>query len=415
MKNHVNFKWLIILSCCSVFLLHAGYGLAGCPEIPASILSGLNDVIGKQGQIKEKIASALLGVGKNLVLENTRGSKEVAAYKKAAASVVFVMTNKGFGSGSIIDGEGHVITNWHVVENFAQAVVIFKPKGSAELKKELAFVAKVIKVDKARDLALLKINMRPKKLPHFQLGASSALSVGMDVNAIGHPKGQVWTYTKGFISQIRPGYTWTTEDGVAHKAEVIQTQTPINPGSSGGPLFDNQGRLIGINSFRFPGEALNYAVAVNEIKAFLRREKKQKVNVAQPSDKLQCREVYSTNEQGWNNIYGCYLKNRNPPPDFWIVYRKPNKLAYIAVDSKSAGHIDTIVVGEKEEGGSLWYFMDTDCDGIVDLIGHQYPGKNEIGSFKRPSKKIHIFMLAKKLRLALRRKIIPYPTLKVCQ
>jgi S1-C subfamily serine protease len=189
-----------------------GHAFDQCPELPATLFSGLNDVTGRQGNIEKRISSALLEVGKNLILENTRGPKEVAAYKKAAASVVFVMTKKVFGSGSIIDGRGHVITNWHVVKDSPEVVVVFKPKDSAELKKELAFTAKIIKINKICDLALLKINKPPKNLPHFQLGASKALSVGMDVHAIGHPKGGIWTYTKGFISQIRKGYEWTTED-----------------------------------------------------------------------------------------------------------------------------------------------------------------------------------------------------------
>ena len=416
MKKHVGLKCLIVIACCFMFLPQNGNAFDKRPELPAGLFSGLSDMTGRQGNIEERISSALLGVGKNLILENTRGPKEVAAYKKTAASVVFVMTKKSFGSGSIIDRRGYVITNWHVVKDFPEVVVIFKPKDSAELKKELAFTAKVIKINKICDLALLKINTPPKNLPHFQLGASNTLSVGMDVHAIGHPKGEIWTYTKGFISQIRSGYKWTTKDNFVHKAKVIQTQTPINPGSSGGPLFDNQGRLIGINSFLVPGGALNYAVAVEEVKAFVRKEKKQKSDKAQSTRKPRCPETYDTTGQGWDNIYGCYFKSTKPPPDFWLVYRKRNKSpAYFALDSKGTGRIDTVVLSEKKKQGNLWYYKDTDCDGIVDLIGHQYPGEKKISSYKKPSKKISIFNLARELDSAFKSKKIPYPTFKVCQ
>ena len=181
-------------------------------------------------------------------------------------------------------------------------------------------------------------------------------------------------------------------------------------------MFDNQGRLVGINSFLVPGGALNYAVAVEEVKAFLRKGKKQKSDKAQSTQKSRCTETYDTTGQGWNNVYGCYYNSTNPPPDFWLVYRNRNKPpAYFALDSKGVGHIDTVILSEKKNRENLWYFMNTDCDGIVDLVGHQYPGEGKIDSYKRPSKRIGIFNLAKELDIAFKSKKIPYPTFKVCQ
>ena len=227
-------------------------------EIPESFISGLDSVAASQDGVQAHVSSALMKVGKNLVLEDTRGAKEVSAYRKAAPAVVFVISkNKAFGSGVVIDKKGSIITNWHVVKDLPNVVVVFKPKNSAELKKELAFTAQVTGIDKKRDLALLKINTPPKNLSYMKLGNSSSLAVGQDVHAIGHPKGEIWTYSKGFVSQIRSNYEWTSKEGATHRATVVQTQTPISPGNSGGPLFDDKGNLIGINSFQFPGESLN--------------------------------------------------------------------------------------------------------------------------------------------------------------
>ena len=228
------------------------------PEISESLISGLDNLATAQDGMQANVSSALTKVGKNLVLEDTRGAKEVSAYRKVAPAVVFVISkDKAFGSGVVIDAEGNIITNWHVVGDAPNVVVVFKPKNSAELKKELAFTAQVKKIDKRRDLALLKINTPPKNLSYMKLGNSSNLDVGQDVHAIGHPKGEIWTYTKGFVSQIRSNYKWTSQEGSTHRATVVQTQTPISPGSSGGPLFDDKGDLIGINSFQFKGESLN--------------------------------------------------------------------------------------------------------------------------------------------------------------
>jgi hypothetical protein len=81
---------------------------------------------------------------------------------------------------------------------------------------------------------------------------------------------ETWTYTKGIISQVRLGYEWQPDpSGTKHVADVIQTQTPISPGNSGGPLISDGGRLIGVNSFKKDGEALNFAVSVGEVEKFL--------------------------------------------------------------------------------------------------------------------------------------------------
>ena len=94
----------------------------------------------------------------------------------------------------------------------------------------------------------------------------------MDVHAIGHPTGEAWTYTTGVISQYRQAYEWQVEDDpIKHRADIIQTQTPINPGSSGGPLFGDSSSLIGVNSFKAGGEGLNFAVSVDEVRKFLAR------------------------------------------------------------------------------------------------------------------------------------------------
>jgi len=386
------------------------------PEIPESLISGLDSLTTAQDGMQAHVSSALMKVGKNLVLEDTRGAKEVSAYRKVAPAVVFVISkDKAFGSGVVIDAEGNIITNWHVVGDAPNVVVVFKPKNSAELKKELAFTAQVKKIDKRRDLALLKINTPPKNLSYMKLGNSSNLDVGQDVHAIGHPKGEIWTYTKGFVSQIRSNYKWTSQEGATHRATVVQTQTPISPGSSGGPLFDDKGDLIGINSFQFKGESLNYAVAVNEVKSFLSSKKRKKSKAGKSSPKLRCTVSYDTTGRGWKDIQGCYLKSSSSVPDFWVVYRNPQEhVAYAALDSKCRGVIDTVILRGKQKK-KIFYYFDTDCDGIIDVIGLQYEGKKDIDSYKKASKRISILSLAKELDVALKNKKIPYPSLRICQ
>ena len=222
----------------------------------------------------------------------------------------------------------------------------------------------------------------------MNLGDSAKISVGQDVHAIGHPQGEIWTYTKGIISQIRSQYEWATEEGVEHHAKVIQTQTPISPGSSGGPLFDDAGNLIGINSFQHKSGNLNYAVAVDEIQKFLHKKESLKKESSQSDMEPQCLESYDTKGEGWPNIQGCLFFSDKLPPDFWMVYDAPNKPAsYIAMDPDGANRINMVTTSKEDKWQDLFYLMDTDCDGIIDLIGQQKQGKKTLEATEGPIKK----------------------------
>jgi S1-C subfamily serine protease len=202
----------------------------------------------------------------------TRNARDIAVYRDAAPAVVLVVVKDGLGSGSLLEDQT-ILTNWHVVKGYHQVNVIFKPADPFKTPSKGDLVAvQVIKTDPVRDLALL----RPKALPSraikpIRVAAQDNIEVGADVRAIGHPTGEIWTYTTGIVSQIRPDYEWSGGDkDVKHHATVLQTQTPINPGNSGGPLLEDGGQLVGVNAFRTTGaEGLNFAISARDIRAFL--------------------------------------------------------------------------------------------------------------------------------------------------
>jgi len=173
----------------------------------------------------------------------TRNARDIAVYRDAAPAVILVVVKDGLGSGSLLEDQT-ILTNWHVVKGYHQVNVIFKPADPFKTPSKGDLVAaQVIKTDPVRDLALL----RPKALPSraikpIRVAAQDNIEVGADVRAIGHPTGEIWTYTTGIVSQIRPDYEWSGGDkDVKHHATVLQTQTPINPGNSGGPLLEDGG------------------------------------------------------------------------------------------------------------------------------------------------------------------------------
>jgi putative serine protease PepD len=143
----------------------------------------------------------------------------------------------GSGSGAIMDGEGHIVTNFHVVEGAQRLEVT--------LADRTKHPATVVGTDPNNDLAVIKINPGNKKLVPIPFGTSKGLQVGQKVLAIGNPFGLERTLTTGIISSL--GRSIQAPSGRVIE-EIIQTDAAINQGNSGGPLFNSQGQLIGINT-----------------------------------------------------------------------------------------------------------------------------------------------------------------------
>ena len=199
----------------------------------------------------------------------------IEVYHKAIASVVNITSKivaydffygpvpeEGQGSGFIIDKEGHILTNYHVVGDSAQVEVT--------LHNKKTYKAKVIGRDRAHDLAVVQIQA-PELVPAV-LGDSKGLQVGQKTFAIGNPFGLAGTMTRGIISSLRP---IRSPEG-AYMEEAIQTDAAINPGNSGGPLLNSHGEVIGINSMIATGgpntnqsAGIGFAIPINTAKAVL--------------------------------------------------------------------------------------------------------------------------------------------------
>jgi S1-C subfamily serine protease len=144
---------------------------------------------------------------------------------------------KGTGSGFVWDSEGHVVTNFHVVQD-AQAAKV-------TLADQSTWDARLVGAAQDDDLAVLKIDAPSDKMPAIPIGKSSELQVGQKVFAIGNPFGLDHTLTTGIVSALGREIKSTSERPISG---VIQTDAAINPGNSGGPLLDSAGRLIGVNT-----------------------------------------------------------------------------------------------------------------------------------------------------------------------
>jgi S1-C subfamily serine protease len=201
--------------------------------------------------------------------------QNIAVYKKALPSVVNITSTavafdffygavpqQGQGSGFILNKDGLIITNYHVISLNPQRVEV-------KLSNTHTYKARVLAVDKGHDLALLKIDNAPNLTP-ATLASSQGLVVGQRVYAIGNPFGLQGTMTRGIISAIR-SIRGPEQNPIE---DAIQTDASINPGNSGGPLLNSRGEVIGIttmiaNNGADQSSGIGFAIPIDTAKAVL--------------------------------------------------------------------------------------------------------------------------------------------------
>ena len=173
--------------------------------------------------------------------------------ERAIQSVVLIKTQTGLGTGFVVSSDGLVATNLHVIGDARHATVVLADG------REYQDIA-VINYDETHDLLLLRVNA--KNLIPLTLGDSAKVKVGERVVAIGHPLGLGNTVSDGLVSAVRK---------INPKLTVLQVSAPISQGSSGGPLFNESGEVIGISTLIVTqGQNLNFGMPVNQLKSMLR-------------------------------------------------------------------------------------------------------------------------------------------------
>lgn len=259
--------------------------------------------------------------------------KQANIYKQNVGATVAIHAGESLGAGAIINASGLILSNWHVIEGYSEVLVAFKPSGFQTPDPNSYLIADVVKFNQVNDLALIQLRNPPANLKVFPIAKVDVLEIAMKVHAIGHPKGNLWTYTVGVISQIYPNFQWQNA-GLRHVANIIQTQTPLNPGNSGGPLFNDEGELVGINTLSDDkSDGLNYAVNVVSIHQFLNSKEEYVI-----ADKL-----------------AASLEAEQPDDGIWL-------------DNDNDGHKETLFIDRNSNQIPERYYVDTDKDGVTDLF-----------------------------------------------
>jgi len=173
-------------------------------------------------------------------------------FEKVAKSVVFVSNGRGFGSGFFVSENGLILTNAHVVDGAKTVEVV--------LHDGRKFKGRTVEVARDDiDLALVKVPL--ENTPRLPLVTTESLRVGSWVASIGHGRGGVWTFTTGMVSNIYP---------VGASRPVFQTQIPLNPGSSGGPIINRRGEVVGIvTAGMTESNAINFAIRIDHAFQYL--------------------------------------------------------------------------------------------------------------------------------------------------
>ncbi len=236
---------LFILSPITMPLNAQVCGSKAVEDLQRALRSMVVTIDADMGARRPRLVGMALG-GPNLLREGTRPQEAAPSrYDAILDCVVVVRSRKGQGSGFFVSGNGHLLTNHHVVEGDAQPTI--------RLRSGATVLGRVVAVDPKLDLAVIETGLT--KTAWLPLAASEEVEVGADVIAVGTPKGLDWSVTKGIVSATGRG-----EGGV-----LIQTDAAINTGNSGGPLVSvTTGKVFGISTLILRGdgaEGLGFAVA----------------------------------------------------------------------------------------------------------------------------------------------------------
>ena len=242
MKNNKTRLWLVIGVLILAMLACTIPGISGTVSQPPEEQVEVTEIVVEPTEPVQETRPPELIIPNEVLLQDTL----VQLYESVSPGVVSIQVysdlGSGIGSGFVIDNEGHIVTNYHVVE-LAQEVEVHFQSG-------LKVFGEVIGEDLDSDLAVIKIDVDPSELHPLPIGDSAQLRVGQTVVAIGNPFGLSGTMTVGIVSA--QGRTLEsirqTEAGAFFSAgDLIQTDANINPGNSGGPLLNLNGEVIGIN------------------------------------------------------------------------------------------------------------------------------------------------------------------------
>ena len=333
----------------------------------------------KNGKTKKNVKTGIL----------LRGSAK-RVYLASKKSVFYIINPVAFeetdtkeiirgatGTGSLISSEGLIVTNHHVVEN-ANQVWVYPYAKKFDLEKSEKFLAIVVATNKVTDLAILKVYGISNNTRPVPFGNIDKINVGDEVYAIGHPSSLHWSITDGIISNIRKNYDFEKFD---LKADLIQNTAPILGGSSGGPLLNERGQIIGVNTIGDPSANFNFAVGVNHVRNLLEKvphsiklnvDKIKTVNEKELSKQFTNITPGDYNDNGIIDEWSVDTNNNNINDTLYVDDDEDGRIERIYIDSNENDKWDLIVFDDDLDGNPNRQVIDNDEDGKPDTIAYDF-------------------------------------------
>tara|TARA_Y100001970_G_scaffold189169_1_gene230045 strand:+ start:6235 stop:7341 length:1107 start_codon:yes stop_codon:yes gene_type:complete len=339
-------------------------------------------------------------------------------FKQAAESVVFINSDYGLGSGVIISDEGHIITNYHVIEDLNDdEIYVYLYEGVHnydELVENYEYYSvEILSIDKSKDLALLQLEQEVDNISPILFAYDEDVKIGSQVFAIGHPTSEdpyLWSFTEGIVNRIALE-EWSYaigglmgwffgEDDYQISANVITTQTPINSGNSGGLLMNSQGNLVGINTYS--DESLmnvSGAIALDEVVKFLEKNDFEFFDIEDEnniknnfSDLVYNFEIYDDNQSndegfGFNTVF-----ENNEALIQLIVPGNKDEVPYIGIDLNNDLLYDVVLFDVNDDDSFSFWEIDLDNDGEYEWSGDINLDRKK-RSYRRFSDKIDIMLI----------------------
>jgi S1-C subfamily serine protease len=302
--------------------------------------------------IPKGLANALadlktVSVERQSTVQTRGGGEGSVVFAASAPSIVKVFSEDGIGSGVVLSTDGLIVTNYHVIEGSSEGAVLTLPTKGTYAPVFRFTIAGSFPL---KDLAFIKVEFdKEQPIRPIKIGSSKFVDVGDQVYSIGHPHGFNWSLTRGIISAKRNNHEFGEYKGKKRMANVLQTQTPISPGNSGGALLNRYNKLIGINTFsRKDSQNLNFAISADEVSGLLADLKQIKINAPEKP---------------------------TLHPDNGQLVKK--------IDQNGDGVFEVIIynVFGHEEGD--WFLIDVDEDGIIDRVDIDRDGNGIIEEHQR--------------------------------
>lgn len=305
-----------------------------------------------------------------------RSEKRSASLSQYGKSVVLVVTPDKLGSATLVESNGTFVTSWHIVRDHAQVGVIFMPESQEHRPTETdAVTATVIRTDPTRDLALLEVPNRPRRMEPIRLAKTHNPPTGTRLTILGHPYGEIWTLSRGTFTRAISGHAWQSDGGTRHRADVIRFLSQTATGNAGGPVLDTKGRLLAVDVQRTDEKTLaSIGVAAGEVARLLATPPPSALMAPAPrkvtAKSCEPQRLDTRRTRGDDGTVHTLDLNCNGRPDAMMLVPDSTKSGnHLANDANENGVTDSVYFDFNRDGRFDEVRFDTDEDGKADLLG----------------------------------------------